>query len=547
MKRITLVATSMLLLWSVNPAAAQTNRGGISGTIFDPSGAPVPHAKVTVTNIGTNQTTTLTASASGSYEATLLEPVTYRITVEAPGFTQSVLEGVKVNTSSVATANITMQMGAVTEQVTVSADAGQVNAENGTVGQTITERQITDLPMGDQSVLNLMLTLPNVTGDLISEVPGTGTGILTPGQGLSVGGGRPGATSFLADGINNTSAGSGRTVASFSPDTVQEFSVQTSNYSAEYGQTTGGIVNITTKSGTNQYHGTGYFFEKDPDISAAPFTIVSINRPVSNASIKNFGGTVGGPVILPKVYNGKDKTFFFFAFEPMRVNDSSNVYNLFPTAAMRGGDFSNTVYTAAGSTTQDVINSFAAKGINIPVTADSTIYQQFTVSGNNLLRIAVPSGTTSYVPFPGGIIPQSMLDPTSIKLLKYLPLPDQNAFVQPNGNLANWVGQRNVVSDDNRYQYRVDHQITQNNKLYLRSSHIPISGYRYNNLSPGEAATNGPDQVNALIGDKSVADQWILSDTQIVSPTAVNELRMGYSRGNFSRVNPPDWQTQGFA
>jgi hypothetical protein len=544
----------MLLIGGALTTVAQTNRGGINGTVYDPSGAPVPRATVSITNIGTNQTLTLTAAENGTYEATLLEPVTYRITIEAQGFSKEIVEGVKVDTSTVTTANVTLKVGSVTDSVTITAEVSAINAENGTLGQVITERQITDIPIGDRSVLNLMLTLPNVTGDLIPETPSTGTGILTPGQGLSVGGGRPGGTSFLADGVNNTSSGSGRTVASFSPDTVQEFSVQTSNYSAQYGQTTGGIVNITTKSGSNQFHGTGYYFYKDPDISAAPYTIAATNRPVSNASLKEYGFTIGGPVILPtfgingqKFYNGRNKTFFFFAFEPKRVSDSSNVYNLFPTQAMRNGDFSNVVVTAGGYTTQDVVNSFAAKGINIPITGDATIYNEFVASGTNLVRQPVPSGTANYPVFPGQVIPQSLLDPTAIKLLKYIPLPTADPFVQPNGNLANWVGLRNVTSDDNRYQYRIDHQITDSNRAYLRVSSIPISGYRYNNLSTAEAATNGPDQVNALIGDKSQANQWIFSDTHIISPTSVNEFRAGYSRGDFSRVNPPIWQTQGFA
>lgn len=155
MIRTGIVLVSTLWLWLLTRLAAQTNRGGISGTIYDASGAPIPRATVRIANVGTNQTVTLTASADGNYDATLLEPVTYRITVEAPGFSRAVLEAVKVNTSAVTTANITLQVGAVTAQVTVTAEAAQVNAENGSIGEIVTERQITDIPLGDRSVLNL--------------------------------------------------------------------------------------------------------------------------------------------------------------------------------------------------------------------------------------------------------------------------------------------------------------------------------------------------------------------------------------------------------
>ena len=283
MKHLTrgLSGFTLLILLSVF-SYAQTNRGSITGNVVDPNGAGVPGAKVTVTNAGTNQSVTLTTSESGSFNATLLEPVVYKIEVEASGFKKSLVENIKVDTATVTTANIKLELGTIENTVTVSADDVILKTDTGTVGQTISERSLTEIPIGDQSVLNLMLTLPNVSGDLISEVPSTGTGILTPGQGLSVGGGRPGGTSFLADGVNNTSSATGRTIASFSPATVQEFNVQTSNYSAEFGQTTGGIVNVTTKSGTNKFHGQVSYFRKDPKISAAPFTIAATNRPVSN-------------------------------------------------------------------------------------------------------------------------------------------------------------------------------------------------------------------------------------------------------------------------
>src|SRR5262249_27929772 len=148
-----------------------------------------------------------------------------------------------------------------------------------------------------------------------SEDPTVTSGATVPGFNLSVNGGRPGSTAILADGVNNTGVGLSRAVVSFSPETVQEFTVQTSAYSAEYGQTGGGIINATTKSGTNQLSGTALWYRRDPSMNAAPFSISPTNRPPNNLKTDQLSFTVGGPVILPG-YNGRDRTFFFAAAEP---------------------------------------------------------------------------------------------------------------------------------------------------------------------------------------------------------------------------------------
>ncbi len=343
-----------VLLWSVTPLAAQTNRGGIAGTIFDQHGKVIPGAKVQVKNLGTGQTTNVTSSADGRYAVDLLEPVSYRVTVEVKGFKTEVVDNVKVDTSTIATANITMEPGSTSSSVTIAAELETLNAESGAVSHTISEQQISDMPLTERSVLDLLQTLPNVNGDLVPETPGIGTGGISPGAGISVAGGRPGSGGFLADGADNTGVGIGRTVVSFSPDVVQEFTVMTSAFSAEYSKTGGGIVNITTKSGTNQYHGSSYFFQRNPALNAAPFTIAATNRPYSNRRQTQVGQTIGGPVWIPKIYDGRNKTFFFVAVEPQRITDSTSITDLMPTAAMRAGNFANVVPVANGYTTADV-------------------------------------------------------------------------------------------------------------------------------------------------------------------------------------------------
>ncbi|HEV8147975.1 MAG TPA: carboxypeptidase-like regulatory domain-containing protein, partial [Bryobacteraceae bacterium] len=225
------------LLLGVSMLSAQTNRGGITGTVFDKTGAVVSGATVTITNKGTNQQFKVKTSPGGAYNVPSLDPVIYSVTVESEGFKKSVVDNVKVDTAVIGTVDVTLEPGAVSTSVTVQAEATTVNTESGTTGSTVTEREIRDVPLVNRSVLDLALTLPNVTGDVGSENPVIVSVTTCPGCNISVNGGRPLGTLMLADGTNNTGVSLGRTMVSFSPETVQEFTVLTSAYSAEYSTT----------------------------------------------------------------------------------------------------------------------------------------------------------------------------------------------------------------------------------------------------------------------------------------------------------------------
>src|SRR5215510_4113302 len=318
-----LVKIVIALVFCTVVATGQTNRGAISGTVLDQNGAAVPGATVTITNLGTNQATKVTTSSTGTYSISSLEPVAYRVVVEATGFKKSIIESVKVDTASVASANVTLETGAVAETVTVNGDTPLISTETGTTSQTIGERQLRDLPLNNRSVLDLAVTAPNVTGDAGSEDPEVTSGQPVPGFNLNLNGGRSGNTSILADGVNNTGVGIARAVVSFTPETVQEFTVQTSAYSAEYGNTGGGIINATTKSGTNDLNGVALWYTRNPKFNALPYRIGNGPRPPNNLRYNQVSVTLGGPVFLPKpgeggkyFYDGRNKTFFFFAQEP---------------------------------------------------------------------------------------------------------------------------------------------------------------------------------------------------------------------------------------
>src|SRR5437667_10342871 len=274
-------------------AMGQTNRGGITGTVFDQTGAVVPNAAVTVISLGTNQETKVKTTEAGTYNALSLEPVSYRVTVVAEGFKKSTVENIKVDTATVVTVNVTLQTGQVTTEVTVQAEAVSVNTESGTTSSTVTERQIQDIPLVNRSVLDLALTQPNVSGDAGSEDPVITTITTCPGCNLSLNGGRPLNTLMMADGANNTGVSLARTMVSFTPETVQEFTVQTSVFSAEYGGTGGGVINATTKSGSNSFNGTALWYTRYNELAAAPFTLAPTNRPPSTLKYNQFSLAAG--------------------------------------------------------------------------------------------------------------------------------------------------------------------------------------------------------------------------------------------------------------
>ena len=320
MRAVTLIA--IILLGAV-VVLGQTNKGGISGTVIDSNGGAVPGATVTITNIGTNQAQQVTTSETGGFSVQSLDPVTYSITVEVTGFKKAVLETVKVDTATTVTANVILEAGAVSELVSITADAPLINTESGTATHTISARQIQDVPLNNRSVLDLAVTSPNVSGDAGSEDPGVTGDQPVPGFNLNLNGGRSGSTAILADGVNNTGVGLARSVVSFTPETVQEFTVQTSAYSAEYGNTGGGTINITTKSGTNNFNGVALWYTRNPKFNAVPFSTSNAPRPKNNLRSNQVSVTLGGPIFLPKfgeggspIYNGRDKSFFFFAYEP---------------------------------------------------------------------------------------------------------------------------------------------------------------------------------------------------------------------------------------
>lgn len=515
---------------------AQTNRGGISGNITDTSGAVVPNARITITNVGTNETRTLTTNTKGSFIQENLEPVTYRVEVEAQGFKKAVLDKVKVDTSSVTTANLVLQPGNVNTQVTVAADSSLVNTESGALGQTISSRMLDSAPLPTRSVLDLAVTVANVSGDVGSSDPQLGSQATLPGYNLQANGGRAGSTNILADGVSNTGIGLAREAVSFSPETVQEMTVQTNGFDAEYGQSGGGIISVTTKSGTNDFNGMALWYLRNPDTNAAPYTLATVNRPVNYLRWNQFDGQLGGPVWIPKIYDGRNKTFFFFAGEPRYQSNKQQALAAVPTDAMRAGDFSNLIELTGQNAyvpySLYTSGKFPASAFQPSV--PTQIYNHYQVVGNQLklLPLAGAANGATYPQFPGNVIPASMIDPDALKIMKYIPRANSPYFLDSNGVIEDYVTYQFLENDQTRYNTRIDQNFGDKNHLTFRWTSIPSVGI-------SELDPNYP--TNGNTGTYSKSNQYMLSDTQIISPTIVNELRLAYTRADYSGQLSPQY------
>ncbi len=301
-------------------AYSQSNFGSIRGIVRDASGAAVPGATVTITVTSTQRSIKLTTNDSGAYAALSLEPVYYDVTAEAKGFRTTVINNVKVDTARETGLDITLQVGSVTETVEVTAEAPLMQTVTGAVINTVDQRTITEMPLNGRNTLELALILPGATGSAGTEMSELTTNEPLPGRELSINGGRVGSTQFFADGANVTSVALARMAISFTPDTIQEFSVQQANYSAQYAQAGGAIIQQTTKSGSNDIRGTLYWFHRQKALTANPFgaqrTAVTNFDSRPPLRRQQLGATGGGPVVIPKVYNGRNKTFWYGAFEP---------------------------------------------------------------------------------------------------------------------------------------------------------------------------------------------------------------------------------------
>jgi hypothetical protein len=334
----------LILTAATGLVRAQESRASLGGVVTDPTQAAIVNARVRITNVTTGVVFETLTNDKGQYRFLFVNPGEYRLTVEQSGFRTFERSGILLQVGQTADADAVLQVGAMAETVTVTSSAPPLETEKGDRGVVVDKMRITDMPLNVRNPIMLTHLSPGVTHT-------AGTAHLNPFSnsgisGWSVNGGLNNNTEFLMDGApNNAYSGRQNRIAYVPPsDAVEEFKVMSTIYDAQYGRTGGGIINVSSKSGTNQYHGSVYEFAKRTGLNANTFSNNAKGLPRQGASLNQYGFTIGGPVRIPGLYNGRDKTFFFFAGEAygedLHYPDES--ITSVPTVLQKRGDFSKT-------------------------------------------------------------------------------------------------------------------------------------------------------------------------------------------------------------
>ena len=493
---------SILTMLAAACAFGQTAQ--LTGLITDSSKAAMANAKVTVTNADTGVSRATASNAQGNYTVPLLQPGNYQILVQADGFRPISREGVKLEVDQVARIDFSMEVGAVTESISVTEQTPLLQTSSGSLGQVIESKQFVDMPLNDRGALGL-LSLSDGIAPSRDQDPNS----FNSSNAFSANGSRPGQNEILLDGAPNTLPGvwPGRGILGtpVQVDAVQEFKVQTSVFSAEYGRTSGGLVNMVTRSGGNEWHGSASEYLRNSAMDANDFFNNRNGLPLTSFKRNQFGGTFSGPLSIPKLYSGKNRTFFFANYQGTRASVAQSRMTTVPSAAMRTGDFSQ-LTTLQG---QPVI-------IYDPLTTT-------TVAGNPTRQ-----------PFAGNRVPGGRIDPVAKNLVPYFPLPNASGSVN---NLAQ-AGASGQTADI--YGIRVDHAISSRQNLFVR-----FTQNRDNSLNPKwiDGAARGFNGLNQKVN--SIAADY----TFTLNATSVLNLRYGFSNRRHSQPDDSlgmDLTTLGF-
>jgi len=473
--RATLLAAAALLLCI--PASAQFEAGSVVGTVKDPTGLAMPNVVVELRSVATNVTRQTVTSAAGYFDFVAVLPGKYAITAKRPGF-KEITQAFEVAVSQRAEFSLTMEVGAASQTVTVEANAISVETASSDVSNVRTRQQVVDLPLNNRNFTQLVQLAPGVNS--IGNSTNSTNGGYTAGRGTSgavVNGNSSDIGLYLFDGVQGVDADANVLVFYPPVDAIQEFKVQTSAAPASYGGSPS-IINVTFRSGTNDLHGTVYEFLRNSRFDAKNY-FDSPSNPIPPFRMNEFGANIGGPIVIPRLFNGRDKLFFFADYEGKRVSQAQTYISNVPLPAFRTGDFSAL----------------------LPKTA---------------LRIP---GTTQ--PLPNNQVPASQIDPTSAKLLTLYPLPNIPGAGQVNNFLYNGPLLNNIDQGDVRVDYR-----TAKSSLFGRYS-MEDAVTTNPGFLPPPAIGGGPGYPGDTLAP---GKQVVLGYGRSIGANKYYELRLGFSR-----------------
>ncbi|MBS1807818.1 MAG: TonB-dependent receptor [Acidobacteria bacterium] len=479
---------SWLLLVLTGLVWGQSFTAALRGVITDQTNAAVPNARVVITEVARNVQHTAVTDDQGRYQLSALPPGLYTMTVEASGFKRHVQSEFPLSVQQQATLDVQLELGAVSLTVEVEGTTPLVNTTIANLGQVIENKYILSLPNIARNSMSLVYLTPGVVG--------SGGRRGDSSTNFSANGSRNSTSDVLVDGVTvvTVEQNSGITDLKFSPsvDTVQEFKMQTNFFSAEYGQTGGAVVNMVTRSGGNNYHGTGYYFLRDDALNANDWFSNRAGRPLPAFRRDQYGGVIGGPII-------RDKTFFFGGYEYTKQESPTSATISVPTALQRAGDFSQT-FNASGQL--------------------MTIYNPFDTFTN-------ASGAIERRPFAGNKIPQNMMDPVALKALSYLPLPNQTGTNFTNTN--NWFSNGINTSSAHQINIKADHSFSEQTRVSGRYSQARSNGTNPNLFGDNNPAywTGGPSatRTHAMVSEIN----------HTFSATMLASFRYGYTYSDFHR------------
>lgn len=467
-----------ILCLSAGISFAQQDTGVITGVVTDPTGSAVPNATVALLNTGTNTSTAITTDSNGLFVATPLRIGTYTIGVEARGFKKSVREDVLLRVQDRLRIDFRLEVGQITETIEVSAEAALLQSETTSLGQVIATRPVSELPLNGRNFIQLIALTPG------AYIPQKNNSLYQDFL-IGINGNRIQNNNFLLDGINNNTTDNNQAPILPSPDAIAEFKVQSNLQPAEFGRGLGGTINISLRSGTNDFHGVLFEFLRNAQLDANNFFNVGRARPSFQQN--QFGGAVGGPVYLPKIYNGKNRTFFFADYQGTRIRKGLTRIFTVPTPELRTGNFA---------------------GIAPVFDPNSTR----TGSDGRVIRDQ----------FPNDQIPANRFDPIMQRYLELYPLPNRPGLAN------NYILNPKYTDDNDQGDIKIDHLAGERDSFMFRYSRgdrtfiVP--------LNVPNVPYNGYFAANEFLPQVINNRGAVASYTHTFSPRVVNEARFGFNR-----------------